>query len=195
MQFDRWFETLEQTVQVVAPQEVKYAEEFGVAAHGEMLFKAPTIAMAFNASLKQGARYAFETDPPDDFYLFSRNVASRFTAGDVFRTTNGTGLQSHWPSSETVATDWVQCCKRYDKFLRRPGYLPVVVAADIEQMVIYEKAPFASRNTWLGKLLAATILKQHGLAPPLRTNKMEHDGAIRCYKEWVTYYESLIVPM
>jgi hypothetical protein len=195
MQFSEWYSIIEASVKVVAPHEIVVSHD-PVRTEGGMLFKTPLFVAAAVESMKQGARYAYEADCPDDFFTFSRTIASQFTAeGRVFRDELIVDHPAHWPIHSRVIDEWRLSSARYDKQLSRHGYLPIVVAADIEQMVIYEQGPFASFNTWIGKLLAASILKQNGFAPPLIVDKAEHDQAIRCFKSWVTFYEQKVKPI
>lgn len=193
MQFSEWFSIVEQSVRTVASKEVTRPEDSASIESGT-LSKTPLFVSASNASVRAAARYAYEADAPEQFFQFSCMVASKICLGSIFRDSNSSAPR-HWPQPDRVETDWRQCCERYDKLLQRAGYPPIVVAADIEQMVLYEKGPFAKCNVWVGKLLGASILKQNGFAPPLITSKVDHDRAIRGFKSWVTYYETLVRPI
>ena len=198
MQFSEWFSIVEQSVTCVAPHEKIHVEEPIRFPDGGMLFKKPLYIAAHAVSVKQAAVHAFEADHPEDFYQFSVGIASQLstvTPEKVFRNTEREGKYStHWPASTRIEAEWRDCCSRYDRLLSRQGFNPVVVAADIEQMVIYEKGPFVACNTWAGKLIAGAILKQNGFAPPKIVSKAAHDASLKEFKSWVTYYESLVQP-
>lgn len=198
MQFNTWYSAIEQSVRCVAPQEIIHVEEPIRYPDGGMRFKTPLFIAACAESVREGAQYAFEADHPEDFYHFSAAIATKLpipTEGVIFRKELGEKHPAHWPKPERVEEEWRESCRRYDRFLSRHGFNPVIVAADIEQMVLFEKGPFAWGNTWMGKLLAGAILKQNGFAPPKVEDKATHDEAIRDFKTWVTYYEKLIRPL